>query len=344
MNNKNSFADLRSDTLTKPSKAMREAIANAEVGDDVWGEDPTVNALQARCAALSGKEAALFVTSGAMANQLAIKSQTNPAEEIIVESESHIINYEISGPAVISGVQVLPVKGVKGVLDVDDVKNNIRPDWYHYPKTTLICMENTHNRAGGTIYPIEEIRKLSSLAKERGIRTHLDGARIFNAVVESGIPLSDYASNFDSVSFCFSKGLGAPVGSMLCSDRDTIIRAHKFRKILGGGMRQAGILAAAAMYALDNNISRLKDDHKKARYFAEEISILKNVEIDLSTVQTNIVIFKVSNYSGSFVEAMKSKGVLITEGSFSSLRAVFHLDVSELHAEQAIKAMKELLA
>jgi threonine aldolase len=335
--------DLRSDTVTRPSKAMREAMANAEVGDDVFGEDPTINKLQQKCAELSGKEAALFVTSGCMANQLAIKSQTNPAEEIIVESGSHIINYEIAGPAFISGVQTLPVKGTKGVLNADDVKNNIRPDWYHFPKTVLICLENTHNRAGGTIYPLEDIKKVRELALEHNIRTHLDGARIFNAVVETGISLKEYAVNFDSVSFCFSKGLGAPVGSILCSDKETIEKAHKFRKILGGGMRQAGILAAAALYALDNNIERLKEDNKKARFFAEEISKLNNIEIDLSTVQSNIVIFKVKIDSAKLLEDLKSNDVLLAEGSPGFIRAVFHLDVSSRQAERSVEVFKKLL-
>jgi threonine aldolase len=333
------FIDLRSDTVTRPSKAMREAMANAEVGDDVFGDDPTINKLQERCAELSGKEAALFVPSGCMANQLAIKSQTNPAEEIIVEADSHIINYEIAGPAFISGVQTLPVKGNKGVLTAELIKKSLRPDWYHFPKNSLICLENTHNRAGGTIYPIDEIKKVSELARELKIRTHLDGARIFNAVVETGISLKEYASYFNSVSFCFSKGLGAPVGSILCSDKETIEKAHKFRKVLGGGMRQAGILGAAALYALDNNIDRLKEDHKKARNFAEQISIKDSVEIDLSTVQTNIVIFKVKN-AAKLVSDLKDNRVLVAEGSPGYVRAVFHLDVTEEQANQAVVALK----
>ncbi len=333
------YIDLRSDTVTRPSHGMREAMANAEVGDDVFGDDPTINKLQERCAELAGKEASLFVPSGCMANQLAIKSQTNPAEEIIVEAESHIINYEIAGPAFISGVQTLPVKGIKGVLTVETIKNYLRPDWYHFPKNSLICLENTHNRAGGTIYPIEEIKRISEFAKERKLRMHLDGARIFNAVVESGIPLKEYAGYFNSVSFCFSKGLGAPVGSILCSDKETIEKAHKFRKILGGGMRQAGILGAAAIYALDNNIDRLKEDHKKARHFAGQISGKNNVEIDLSTVQTNIVIFKVKD-AAKLVSDMKSNGVLVAEGSPGYVRAVFHLDVTEEQANQAAVALK----
>lgn len=323
------FIDLRSDTVTKPSKAMREAIANAEVGDDVWGDDPTVNKLQEKCAELSGKPDALFVTSGCMANQLAIKSHTNPSEEIIVEWDSHIVKYENSAPAFISGVQVMPLKGASGVMNPKEIEDHIRPDWYHYPKTSLICLENTHNRAGGTIYPIEKISETKKVADTHSLKMHLDGARIFNASVETGISLKEYAGYFDSVSFCFSKGLGAPVGSVLCGEKDFIKRAHKYRKILGGGMRQAGMIAAGALYALENNVERLKDDHKKARYFAGEISKLDFVELDLSSVQTNIVVFKTTKDASKIKTALDEKGLWLTNEGTERMRAVFHLDVSD---------------
>lgn len=340
------YIDLRSDTVTRPSKAMREAMANAEVGDDVYGEDPTVNALQKKCAEITGKEAALYVTSGCMANQLAVKSQTNPGDEIIVEAESHILNYETAAPAFISNVQVWPVQGVNGVFTAEQVKKYIRPKAYYFPKTALICVENTHNRAGGTIFPIDEIKRISELAQSEGIKMHMDGARIFNAYVETGIPVSGYAEHVNSISFCFSKGLGAPVGSILCSDAETIAKAHKFRKIIGGGMRQAGILAAAALYALENNVERLREDHKKAKFFAEEISKLNEIEIDLSTVHTNILIFRVKRSDKEidiFKSALKDKGVLISDGSYGSLRAVFHLDVSMEQAKEALEIFKSLL-
>ncbi len=334
--------DLRSDTVTKPSKAMREAMAYAEVGDDVWGDDPTVNLLQDKCKVLTGKPAALFVTSGCMGNQIAIKCHTNPAEEIIAECDSHIVKYEIAAPSFISGVQVMPLKGNMGVLDTVDVKNNIRPDWYHYPKTSLICIENTHNRAGGTIYPLEDIKKISSLAKDNNLKLHLDGARIFNASVKSGVSIKEYASHVDSITFCFSKGLGAPIGSILCGDVDFITRAHKFRKILGGGMRQVGIIAAGAIYALDNNVTRLKDDHINARHFAEEISKLPFIEIDLSTVQTNIVIFKTKRDAFKIREDCEAKGLLVSNDKTTFMRAVFHMDVSAEQTEQAIEIFKSL--
>ena len=339
----NNFIDLRSDTVTKPSPQMREVMSQAEVGDDVFGEDPTINLLQKKCAELTGKDAALFTPSGVMANQLAIKSQTNPSDEIILESESHILNYETSGPSFISGVQVLSIKGSKGILNAAEIKKCIRPKAYYFPKTALICIENTHNRAGGIIYPLDEIKCIRELALNENIRMHLDGARIFNASVETGIPVKEYASHSDSVSFCFSKGLGAPVGSILCSDAETIEKAKKFRKILGGGMRQAGILAAAAHYALENNVTRLKEDNRKARFFSEEISKISGIDLDLSTVQTNIVIFKVNKPLNEFKEKLKQHNVLVTDGSIGTLRAVFHLDVSLEQTQKAAGVFKEIL-
>lgn len=338
--------DLRSDTVTKPSKGMREAMANAEVGDDVYGEDPTVNELQRRCAEITGKEAALYVPSGCMANQLAIKSQTNPGDEVIVEAESHILNYETSAPAFISGVQVLPVQGINGVMTAANIKKYIRPKAYYFPKTALICLENTHNRAGGTIYPIDTIKEIRSLALAEGIRMHMDGARIFNASVETNIPVKEYASYSDTISFCFSKGLGAPVGSILCSDKETIARAHKVRKIIGGGMRQAGVLAAAALYALDNNVNRLKEDNAKAKYLALELSNMKDITIDVSTIHTNIIIFRLNRSESEinrFKDVLKAKGILISDGSYGSLRAVCHLDVSMDDVKEAAVIIRNTL-
>ncbi|MBL8008161.1 MAG: low-specificity L-threonine aldolase [Ignavibacteria bacterium] len=321
--------DLRSDTVTKPSLAMLEAIVNAKTGDDVYGEDETVNILQGKCAKLTGKEAALFVTSGVMGNQLALKSHTQPGDEVIVESESHILNYETAAPSVISNVQLLPVKGINGVMTASDIRKYVRSKEYYFPFTRLVCLENTHNRAGGVIQPIDVIKDVSYFTKSCGIKTHLDGARIFNASVETGIPVKEYSGYFDSVSFCFSKGLGCPVGSVLCGSREFIDTARKWRKILGGGMRQAGILAAPAIYALDNNIERLKEDHEKARYFAVEIGKIDGIEILQDTVETNIVIFTSRKYSKKdFMDRLKEKGLLISSGSYDNMRAVFHLDVS----------------
>ncbi len=336
--------DLRSDTVTKPSKEMLEAMLSAKLGDDVFEEDPTVNELQEKCAKLSGKEAALFVTSGVMGNQLAIKCHTIPGDEVIVESESHILNYETGAPAVISNVQLLQVKGEMGIMTENDIDKHIRSQEYYYPVTRLICIENTHNRAGGVIQPVEVIRDISRAARENNIKLHLDGARIFNAYAETGITLKGYADYFDSVSFCFSKGLGCPVGSILCGDKEFIETARKWRKILGGGMRQSGILAAAALYALSNNIDRLKEDNSKAKYFAEEINKIKCVNVDLQSVHTNIVIFNSDKTSkNKLISLLMEKGLLISSGSYDNLRAVFHLDVSEDDLSKALDIFKSAL-
>lgn len=337
------YIDLRSDTITKPSPAMRKAMFEAEVGDDVFGEDPTVNKLQLKCAEITGKEKALYVASGCMANQLALKSHTQPGDEVICESECHIFNYETAAPAVISNVQMMTVRGENGIMQLDEIKKFVRTKEYYFPSTRLICIENSHNRAGGVIYPIETIKEISDFARDNGIKMHMDGARIFNAVAETGISVKEYASYFDSISFCFSKGLGAPVGSILCGSSEFITTAHKWRKIIGGGMRQAGIIAAAALYALENNTSRLKEDHEKAKFFAREISKFEQIRINLDLIQTNIVIFSNSKYTKpELIAKLKDSGVLISAGSFENLRAVFHLDVSMEEVNEAAEKFKEL--
>lgn len=336
--------DIRSDTVTRPTQAMLEAMVNAKLGDDVFGEDESVNELERKCADLSGKESAIFVPTGVMGNQLAIKCHTDPGDEVIVESESHILNYETAGPSVISNVQLLPVPGKNGIITGDEIEKYIRTNEYYFPVTKLICLENTHNRSGGVIQPIDIIKGISNLAKRYGIRTHLDGARIFNAVVETGISLREYADNFDSVSFCFSKGLGCPVGSILCGSSVFIEKARKWRKILGGGMRQSGILAAAGIFALDNNIERLEEDHTKAKYFAEELSKIDGVSIDMSTVMTNIVIFgSDKNSKNETIAKAKEGGVIISSGSYELMRAVFHLDVSMEETNKAVEILKTIL-
>lgn len=339
--------DLRSDTVTKPSPAMRKAMAEAEVGDDVFGEDPTVNRLQEKIALLLGKEAALFVPSGVMANQLAIKVLTQPGDEVIVESGSHIFNYETAAPSVISHVQIATVPGRRGILQVDDLVPAIRSSAYYMPRTSLICLENTHNKAGGTIYPLEEIRNISRFAKERRMALHLDGARLWNASVATGIPPNEYAAHADTVSVCFSKGLGAPVGSALAGTKEMIEMARKYRKILGGGMRQAGILAAGALYALEHNIERLREDHEKARMFAREVSSIPGFEVDMEAVQTNIVIMEVAKTGktpAQLLETLRTKGVLLTEMSHTALRAVMHMDVTMDEVNEAATIMKSVLA
>lgn len=338
--------DLRSDTVTRPSGAMRAAMCNAEVGDDVFGEDPTVNRLQHKVAALLGKEDALYVPSGTMANQTCIKVHTQPGDEIIVERDSHVFNYETAGGAFLSSVQVHPVEGTRGVMSVEAVKKAIRPRIYYMPRTRLLCMENTHNRAGGTIYPIEAIRALHNVAREEGMALHLDGARLWNACAVTGIAPNEYASYFDSVSVCLSKGLGAPVGSVIAGTREFVEQARHYRKIFGGGMRQAGILAAAGIYALDNNRERLKEDHEKAAYLARELARVPGFTVDLESVQTNIIIFGVEK-SGEMPEdilaALRERGILLTMGNYMGLRAVTHLDVSMEQIKEAARVILQTM-
>lgn len=337
------IVDLRSDTFTKPSPAMREAIARAEVGDDVFGEDPTVNLLQEKVASMMGKEAGLFVASGTMGNQVAINGLTQPGDEVILESHAHIFYYEAGAPALLSGVQLHTLPGHNGVITAKQVEDAIRPDNSHFPPTRLICLENTHNRAGGKIYPLEEVRRIRDVADAHGIKMHLDGARLWNASVATGIPLEEYARYFDSVSVCFSKGLGAPVGSLIVGSEDFISRAHRYRKIYGGGMRQVGILAAAALYAVENNVERLAEDHRNARKLAETAAVLPGFSVDLDSVQTNIVIMEVdgAKYTAQqIVEVLEEQGILILAIGPAKLRAVTHLDISEEGIDRAIHVFK----
>ena len=337
--------DLRSDTVTKPSPAMREAMAKADVGDDVFGEDPTVNRLQEAAARLLGKEAALFVPSDTMANQLAVRLHTKPGDEIIVEAGAHVIRYESGAAAGLSGVQTCWLQGNRGVLLPDQIEAAIRPPDYHNPPTTLICLENTHNRGGGTIYPIETIRAIRKVAEARQIAMHLDGARLFNAVVATGIPAADYARHFETVSFCLSKGLGAPVGSLICADTERVLKLRRLRKMFGGGMRQAGIIAAAGLYALEHNIERLAEDHAHAKRLAAALKDLPGVRINPALVETNIVVFDISETrrtADEVLSALKAHGVLWVPFAPTTLRAVTHLDVSSDQIAQACAILKKV--
>ena len=339
------FIDLRSDTVTRPTAAMRQAMAAAEVGDDVFGEDPTVRALQERVAHLLGKEKALYVPSGCMSNQLALKAHTEAGDEIICEEDAHIFNYETAAPAVLSAIQVKTVKGLRGVITAEQLPPIVRPKLYYMPRTRLICLENTHNRAGGTVYPLEEIKKISSFAREHGILMHLDGARLWNASIATGIAPAEYAQYFDSISVCFSKGLGAPVGSALVGSAAFIEKAHKWRKVIGGGMRQAGIIAAGALYALEHHRDRLKEDHEKANYFAQKAGSCSGFSIDMESVQTNIVIINVAKTGKTpeeVIAMIRSKGILVSAGTYQSIRAVMHLDVSMEQVHSAADIMRQL--
>jgi len=340
------FIDLRSDTVTQPTPAMRKAMAEAEVGDDVFGEDPTVNALQRKVANILGKEAAIFVPTGTMANQLSIRSQTQPGDEVIVEASSHPYNFEGGGGSALSGVQFHCLVGLRGILDASQIEEAIRPDDHHFPITRLVCLENTHNRGGGSIYPIAKMVEIYRLAKSRGLLVHLDGARLWNASVAAGVQPNEYAQWADSVSVCLSKGLGAPVGSLVAGSRPFIDRVHRFRKMFGGGMRQVGILAAAGIYALDHHRERLKEDHQNAKRLALGLKGLKGISVDPDYVETNMVIFDVVNTgmtAPQVTEAMKREGVLIHAFGKMHIRLVTHLDVSNEDIDRALQAFERVL-
>jgi threonine aldolase len=325
---------------------MREAMKNAEVGDDVYGEDPTVNRLQESVAAMFAKEAAIFVPTGTMGNEICVKLFTEPGDEIIAGEDSHIFVYETGGPGLLSGVQVRTMPAVRGVLDPDRVRGAIRPNVYYHPRTKLVCVENTHGRAGGAVYPLDDLRELWFTCREAGVRLHMDGARIWNASAASGVSLADYARYADTLSVCFSKGLGAPIGSMIVGERKNVELARRYRKIFGGGMRQAGILAAAAEYALKHNLGKLAEDHEKARAFASVLERTGKVEIVSKPVETNMVIFDVSAVGRSrddFLTLMAKAGVLFTPERETQVRAVMHLDVSRDEVETAAHRTADVL-
>jgi len=320
--------DLRSDTITQPSAEMRAVMANAPVGDDVFGDDPSVNRLESFIAGLLGKEAALFVPSGTMANQIAIRCHTRHGDEILLDANAHIYWYEAGAPAALSGVTCKLLPGRRGIFTAQDVISALRPMNDHYPPTSLLCVENTHNRGGGSVWPIESVREVTAAAKDAGLRTHLDGARLWNASVATGIPESDYASHFDSASLCFSKGLGAPVGSALAGTKEFIGLARRFRKQFGGGMRQSGILAAAAQYAVENNRQRLAIDHKNARKLAKGLASIPGILVNSAEIETNMVYFELTAVSApALAEELRKKGVWVMAVDERRIRAVLNLMV-----------------
>jgi threonine aldolase len=320
--------DLRSDTVTRPTAAMRAAMANAEVGDDVFGDDPTVHALEEQVAHVTGKEAALFVTSGTMANQLAIAAHTRPGDEALVGEGAHPIYFEAGGAAALSGVQ-LTVVGRGGFFTAEQMEAAVQPRVYWAARTSLVAIENTHNRAGGRVWPLAQAHAVAERARALGLATHLDGARLWNASVASGVDVAAWARPFDTVSVCFSKGLGAPVGSALCGARALVEDARRLRKRWGGGMRQAGILAAGALHALAHHRVRLAEDHANARAFAERVGRAPGVHVDLTTVETNLVNLDVDAPADAVARAAKEVGLLINPSGPRRLRAVTHLDVSQ---------------
>ena len=330
--------DLRSDTLTMPSREMREVMAKAPVGDDVYGEDPSIRALEERATELTGKEAAVFVASGTMGNLLGILSLARSGQEIIADADSHVFLAEGGGAAALGGIQIRPLASEAGVLAVSDVESAIRPtNDYHQPLTRAICVENTHNHAGGVVWPLENLRALRDLADRHDLGIHLDGARLFNAAVALGVPARDITAYCDTVTFCVSKGLAAPVGSVLCGSAEAIDTARRWRKMVGGGWREAGALAAAGSFALEHNIERLADDHRNARTLAEGLAELPGVEVDLERVQTNLVFLHLSRQPArAFLEACAKEGVL-GGGGGSHVRFVTHYGIEPADIQHALR-------
>ncbi len=341
------IVDFRSDTLTVPTEEMREAMYEARVGDDVYGEDPTVKELEEMAAAKAGKESALFVTSGTMGNQLALLSHTKRGEEVILEENSHIYNAEVGGAAFLSGLQPRPIKGNRGIMDLEDIKRAIRPEDIHFPRTGLICIENTHNMAGGVVIPVYQMEKVYSLAREHNIPVHLDGARIFNAAIHIGCDVKELTQYCDSVMFCLSKGLCAPVGSILAGDKSFVDKAKRYRKMIGGGMRQAGVIAAPGIIALEKMVDRLEEDHKKAFGLAAGLSGIGGLTLDKERVDTNIVMVDVRNTgckAHELTDVFREKGILAVAINERMIRFVTHKYISEEDVQYAVDTIRGVLS
>jgi threonine aldolase len=346
------IVDLRSDTLTLPTPEMREAMARAEVGDDVWGEDPTVQRLEATAAARLGKEAGLFVASGTMGNLVSVVAHTQAGQEVVLDIDSHIYNYEVAGGTIVGNVQMRPVKTERGFLTPEQVQESLRPSNIHIPPTGLVCLENTHNRHGGTCCTPEEIAAVAAVAHGAGVPVHMDGARLFNAAVALKRDPRELTAPVDSVTFCLSKGLGAPVGSVVCGSAAFIDRAKRVRKMVGGGMRQAGILAAAGLISLERMVGRLAEDHVNARTLAEAVASMPSLTVDLASVQTNIVIIRIDRgdrarsmaATEELVKGCAARKVKIHAMGPTAIRCVTHKDVDAEDIRRAVDAFRELTA
>ncbi len=339
------ISDFRSDTVTRPNQAMYEAIVKAPLGDDSFRDDPTVSKLEEMAADLLGKQAAMLCVSGTMANQVAIRTYCRPGQEVILDESSHILNYEMGGAA-FAMVQTRPIAGMNGVMEPREVERRIRFGGRHNPATGLICLENTHNTAGGIVLPQETVLEISNIAQKAGVPIHLDGARIFNAQVASGIPAKELTAPADSVMFCLSKGLGCPLGSLLCGSKEFIDKARYFRQMMGGGMRQAGVIAACGIVALEENIDRIVEDHQRAKRLGEGLAQIQAIEIDTSRIETNMVYFGVKGGCkvtlGDIIEKARKKGVLIAQASEMSVRMVCHKDIDDNDINKAIGVIQEL--
>ncbi|HJW65199.1 MAG TPA: low-specificity L-threonine aldolase [Candidatus Bathyarchaeia archaeon] len=344
---KREFVDLRSDTVTLPTEEMLEAIRHAKLGDDVYGEDPTVNELEALAAERMGKEAAVLVPSGTMANLVSLMSNTKRGDLVILESEAHMYWYEVGGISAVAGLLPWPVKSKAGALNPVDIEASIRPRNLHFPEPALVCIENTHNRHGGTVVSPAQLRELDEVAKSHGLRFYMDGARIFNAAVALGVDVKEFTKHVDNLMFCLSKGLSCPVGSLVVGSCDFVERARKNRKVLGGGMRQAGLIAAAGIVALDTMVDRLTDDHSNARFLAEGCARIDGLSVDLARVQTNMVILDIRGLIAEdavFTSALKEKGILAGAIGKGKVRLVTHRGIEREHAERALNAIKDVVA
>jgi threonine aldolase len=340
--------DMRSDTVSKPTPEMREAMIRAEVGDDVYGDDPTVNALEKRTAEILGKEDAVFMPTGTMTNQVALRTHTESGDEVLTDVNAHLYRIEGGAPGALSGLMIRPIMGINGIFTASEVDQAIRiPHRFMpstvWPPTKLLCIENTHNGAGGTIWPIETLRDVTAAARNHGLLVHLDGARLWHASVATGITEMDYAANLDSVSVCFSKGLGAPMGSALAGKADFVRRARRFKQMFGGGFRQAGIVAAGALYALEHHRERLVRDHEKAKVLAAGLKAVPAIDIDTSLVQTNIVRFRVLTITAAeFVERCYEKGLYMLPSGRDQVRAVMHLDLPMEEVEDGLSIIESV--
>ena len=338
--------DIRSDTVTQPTEGMRKAMLEAEVGDDVLGDDPTVIKLQNKAAELLGKEAALYVPSGTMSNIVATRTHTSPGDEIVTEAHSHIYRYEGGAFAALSGCSVALVDGKNGLMTSEQVSSSIRKaegSLSHYPNGSLVCVENTAQGGGGSVYSQEAIDDICKVAREKDCKLHMDGARLFNASVASNTDPARMVRDFDSISICLSKGLGAPIGSVLVGSKEDLAQAHRWRKMFGGGMRQAGMMAAAGIYALENNIDRLREDHRRARKFAEALVEMPNFSVNLDTVQSNIVYIGVGKgRSKQMIEKLAKQDIDILDTDDSTIRAVFHLHIGDEDLEKIIEVFAQL--
>lgn len=339
--------DLRSDTVTRPSLAMRQVMANAEVGDDMLGEDQTVNRLEKMVAEMFGREAAVFACSGTQSNQMGVRVHCVPGDELLINETGHISLFEGGAPAALSGVTVRTIAADGGFLDIPNLEGRIRSNDQHFPRTRLLCLENTTNIGGGRVYPLDQLQRVSEWAVAHGLKRHLDGARVFNAMVAGGYSATDLGKCFDTISVCFSKGLGCPMGSMLIGDKDDILKARRVRKIFGGSLRQAGIVAAAAIYALENNVDRLREDHENAQQLAQGLAGIEGLCCDASLIDSNLVFFEIDSNLGTAVQfcgAIKEQGILIGPMGGQRMRAVTHLDVSAEDISRALEVVRSCLS